>query len=499
VAFELGISASTDVNPMTAVAEGAAVFAESIDWSSQSRGRKTGRGTVAVGGALNLSFNYQARTPDTKAKVVAKLAGHVADGTAFQVDSLDTGWSSGKIPLKDGAAVDLPLAKPGGNTFRVFVFDAAGGPVKLAEDKISISRVAAQIDAIPASHSIGIEVLEKIGGRLVVDYFVREGDPLPRKGRRTYKAAESLRASAAGSLKFKLWEGNISDAVSDNRFIGLFEIKGSDLTDGVIAKGADLICDYEVLDSGNIFLDVTVPSVHGSFKSGRNFYSRQGVGIDYSNASRQIEEEGESVGERLDAVASKVDDPKLDQARERLDRAAAARDQGDPEAAKQAMEDIQEAKKLFAQARKEHQKDIRQIDLDAVAEFFDANVREHARAAEAGAFDNLVKTAQRSIDSPSGDFESYLDELRGKMFAILWRQDWFVINRFKRLSENTFLFPNREEHGQLCRVGQQALQAGEIDRLRQVVAQLEDIRIGSSAEDDMIAAANILRGTGHER
>jgi molecular chaperone DnaK len=31
VAFELGIAPSTDVNPMTAVAEGAAVFAESID------------------------------------------------------------------------------------------------------------------------------------------------------------------------------------------------------------------------------------------------------------------------------------------------------------------------------------------------------------------------------------------------------------------------------------------------------------------------------------
>ena len=44
VAFELGIAASTDVNPMTAVAEGAAVFAESIEWSSHSRGRKSSPG-----------------------------------------------------------------------------------------------------------------------------------------------------------------------------------------------------------------------------------------------------------------------------------------------------------------------------------------------------------------------------------------------------------------------------------------------------------------------
>ena len=51
VAFELGIASSTDVNPMTAVAEGAAVFAESIDWSSHSRGRKSARGAISTGWA----------------------------------------------------------------------------------------------------------------------------------------------------------------------------------------------------------------------------------------------------------------------------------------------------------------------------------------------------------------------------------------------------------------------------------------------------------------
>src|SRR3546814_17183392 len=43
LAFELGIAPSTDVNPMTAVAARAAVFANSIDWASQSSGRKSAR------------------------------------------------------------------------------------------------------------------------------------------------------------------------------------------------------------------------------------------------------------------------------------------------------------------------------------------------------------------------------------------------------------------------------------------------------------------------
>lgn len=495
VAFELGIAASTDLNPMTAVAEGAAVFAESIDWSSQNRGRKSGRGALSAGGTLDLTFNYQARTPDSKAKIVAKLGGRPADGTAFQVDSLDTGWSSGKAALKDGAVVEVPLAKPGENSFKVFVFDAAGGPVKLPQDKISISRTAAQIDAIPASHSIGVEALEKIGGRLILDYLVREGDQLPKKGKKTFKAGESLRAASAGSIKFKLWEGGIEDNVSDNRFIGMFEIKGSDFSDGVIAKGADLICEFEVLDSGNIFLDVTVPSIVNSFKSGRNFYSSRKGKIDYSKASKLLDEESDRVGSRLDEIASKVDDPKLDQARERLERAAEAKNnQSDPETAQQAMDDIQEAKKLLAQARREHLKVIRQLELNRAVEFFDTRIREHARPSETSSFDNLAKTAQRSIENNSGDFESHLDELRGKSFMILWRQDWFVIDRFKWLSEDSFLFPDASEHAQLCEVGRQALQAGDIDKLRQVVTHMDSTRVGTAGEDDMIASSNILVG-----
>ncbi|MFG9635871.1 Hsp70 family protein [Pseudomonas aeruginosa] len=494
VAFELGIAPSTDVNPMTAVAEGAAVFAESIDWASQSRGRKSARGAISAGGALDLSFNYIARTPDSKAKIVAKLGSSAPAGVEFQIDSLDTGWSSGRIALKDGAGIELNLTKPGDNTFKVFVFDSNGGPVSLREDKIVIARTAASIDAIPASHSVGVEARDKVGGRLSLDYLVREGDQLPKKGKKTFKAGESLKAGSAGSIKFKLWEGDISDPINDNRFIGMFEIKGTDFDDGVIAAGAELICEYEVLDSGNIVLEVSVPSISGSFQSGRNFYSSQEGKVDYTNQAKNIQEQSDHTLQRLDEMASKVDDPRLEQAREKLEQAGTIKtDEADPETAKQAMDHVQEAKRLLALTRKEHLKDIRQLELDKAVDFFDKVVRQHARPTEASSFDNLVKTAQRAIDNNSGDFESHLDDLRSRNFMILWRQDWFVIERFKWLAEDTYLFPDAREHAQLVAAGAEALKANDIDKLRAVVAHLDSIRIGSAGEDDMLAGANIVR------
>lgn len=495
VAFEMGIASSTDVNPMTAVAEGAAVFAESIDWKSTSRGRKSARGAIRAEAGRAVSFDFVARTPDTRAKIVARVSGNEIPGGEFQVDSLDTGWTSGRVRLEDGVALDVALPKPGENAFKVFVFDGAGRPIPLAEDRIVISRTAASIDAIPASHSVGVEAREKLGGRVGLDFLVREGDQLPKRGRKVFKTEESLKASSPGSIKFKLWEGEISDPVTDNRFIGMFEIKGSDIDEGVIAAGAELVCEYEVLDSGNIVMEVSVPSIGGSFHSGRNFYSRQEGQIDYSKASKLVEDQSEQVSTRLDEMSEKISDPQLDRAREKLERAEAlTAEADDPESAKEALDSVQEAKRLLALARKAHLKEIREMELERVVESFDKAVRRFARPSEESAFDNLVRTARRAIDSNSTDFEGHLSDLRGRCFMILWRQDWFVLDRFKWLAEATHLFPSTGEHAELVALGVEALRASDMERLRAVVAGLDSLRVGSAGDDDMIAGANIVRG-----
>jgi molecular chaperone DnaK len=125
----------------------------------------------------------------------------------------------------------------------------------------------------------------------------------------------------------------------------MFEIKGSDFDDGVIAAGAEMICEYEVGDSGNIMMEVSVPSIGGSFHSGRNFYSRQDGQIDYTQASKLVEEQSEHALQRLDEMESKIDDPRLQQAREKLEQAESIKSgETDPETAKQAMDNVQEAK-----------------------------------------------------------------------------------------------------------------------------------------------------------
>lgn len=493
VSFELGIAASTDVNPMTAVSEGAALFAESIDWTSQNRSRKKSKGSMSAG-TLDLTFNYIARTPDTKAKVMVKL-GNSVNGYEFQIDNNDTGWTSGKMILENGSSIQLPLAKYGENSFKVYVFDNIGKAISLPEDKIIISRTAASIDAIPASSSIGLEVKDKVGGKLVLDYLVKEGDKLPAKGERVYKAGESLKAGSTNSIKFKLWEGGITDPVTDNNFIGLFEIKGTDFDSGVIPTGADLIAEYEMHDSGLIVINVSVPSIGNSFNSGRNFYSRTSGQIDYSSASKLIETQSQEIIDRVEQIEQHVDDNRLYEAKEKLTKAQNnCANQNDPEATKQAMDDVQEAKKILAQTRKDHLKTIRQMELDNTVQVYEDLISEYAKSVEQNKFDNLRRSAQRAIDNNSNDFESYLEEIRQLNFDVLWNQDWFIVDRFKQFAESPYLFSDQNEFQQLVNAGVAALKSDDISKLRQVLVLMYSIKIGSSAQDDIFASSNIIRG-----
>lgn len=493
VAFELGVPGSSDVNPMTAVAEGAALFAEAIDWGSERRERKSSRGSVSATGPVKVNFNYVARTPDAKARIAAQVEGEAPSGTEFQIDSVDTGWTSGRIALKHGAMVELALSKSGDNTFKIHLFGASGGATQLEEDRIVITRTAATVEAIPASHSIGVEVLSRLGGTPEIEWLIRAGDHLPCKGSKRFKAGESLKAGSDGSLNFRLLEGE-SEEPSNNRFIGMMKVKGTDLEQGVIPAGAELICDYEMLDSGGLVLEVSIPQVGATIGSGRNFYSRQEGDIDFSRDKERVAEESEHTAGALDEISEKVDDPRLEQARKKLAQAEQLDDDdGDAERAQEAMEGVLAARRLLADVRKDHLKEIRELELEKTVSFFDSYLREHARPSEVTSFENLVRTARRSIDQRGREFESQLDELKGRNFELLWRQDWFVVETFRRMEATPHRFIDASRHADLVAQGKAALERDEIDALRAVVAQLWQLQYDAGSDMDMLDVANIVR------
>lgn len=489
IAYELSAPVKIDVNPMTAVAEGASIFAESIDWSSTSHNRKAANDVIKTD--IELSFKYTARTPNDEAKVMCILDKEL-NGYTIQFTSLDTGWSSGNAMLKTNLMMSLPLSQNGENTFSVKVFDEFGHEQPIGTDKIVITKTLATIGAIPASHSIGVEVIDKLGGVPSLVFLVNEGDSLPKKGTILFKSGQTIKAGTHDSINIKLWEGNIQSPITDNRFIGVYKIVGTDFDAGVIPTGADIECDFEMSDSGTIYLGASVPCIGASFRN-RNFYSRHQVDLTDIDS---IAEAGRDVLERIEDMAEKVDDPKLADAKKKAEKAANidSQPQCEPEELLKANEELLSAKTLISEARQANLKPIRQMDLDNCVQFFDEVVRQYARPAEEQAFDNLTRTAQRAIDNNDPDFDNQIDEMRSKNTLILLRQEWFVVDWYQRLTSTPSNFIDMSKFNELKQLGDTALSNDDIDQLRQILFELLAIQIRSDSGDGMFDIANIVKG-----
>ena len=87
-----------------------------------------------------------------------------------------------------------------------------------------------------------------------------------------------------------------------------------------------------------------------------------------------------------------------------------------------------------------------------------------------------------------------LEEIKQLNFDVLWNQDWFVVDRFKYFAENSYLFSDQNEFQKLVVAGVAAMKSDDINKLKQIISMMYSIKIGSSAQDDIFASSNIIRG-----
>lgn len=486
---ELGIAAVEGINPMTAVAEGAALHAESVDWSAERAVPKPRRGTVDAG---SVSIRYQARTEADEAMILVLTTGDGHRGGSVQVDNLDDGWTSGRMELGEKTESNVPLPKVGVNSFRIRVFDGEGRGVK--DEAISISRTVASVESVRAAHSIGLEVLGQVGGRTELDVLVNKNDPLPKTGAGRVKAVEKLRAGADQALRFNLWEGEIEAPVHDNHHVGTLEVSGTDLQDGTIPAGGTLEYEFDAGADGCIALQVKVAAVQ--FVTKATFFSREEGERDFRQEAPRVNEEGERLLERIERIEAKgISHEELSKAKKDVAHACEL-DPGeaDPEAVLRADEKLRAARGRLDAAKKDFGPEVAEIDLEEALEFFDAHVRETVGRADEMAVDNAVKSARRTLERSGSmaQFERLLETIQRTNFQFLWRQDGFVASMYQRMAQQAYKYPDQRLFRQLVAEGEACLKSDDIEALRRIVGRLHEAQPDAS-RTSLVDEANILR------
>ena len=296
-------------------------------------------------------------------------------------------------------------------------------------------------------------------------------------------------------MLFKLWEGEIRTPIKDNRWIGYYKISGRDFDDGVIPIGADIICDYEVSDAGTLHLGVSVPCIGADFGN-KNHYSRQEGQLDL-DATDRIADSAQDVLHRAEAMSEKISDPRLEKVQEKARKAASIGSKScDQEEVQDAFNESQAAKELLSQVGREHRREYRQTELDRCVDLFNQLARKFATPEESTDFDRLTGTAQRTIDrnGPDSDFENQLSELRLKSYAVLWRQDWFIISLFNTLIEKSYNYMDRKSFDELKSCGQRYVNHDQIDELREVVLALLNLQSPEVPGESLFDLVNVIRG-----
>ena len=141
----LSLKSDINVNPMTAVAEGASIFAESINWEDEKHRRKEKN---ASGNAnFQISFRFTARTSDDSAPIGFTVS--EVENYMVEIISSDTGWSSGRALLKDKMVLTLPLNVLGENRFEVIVYNEYGRAIQIKDSHIVITKTYGSVEAFP--------------------------------------------------------------------------------------------------------------------------------------------------------------------------------------------------------------------------------------------------------------------------------------------------------------------------------------------------------------
>ena len=483
VSHELGLSADMSIDPMTAVAVGAAIFCEGLDWSDQKITRKTTKERAMTEGEVSLQYDYTSRASDDRARIRIKPQDNsTSGGVEIQIDS-SKGWTSGRRRLDSGTTVELPLDNVGENHFRIMAFDKNGVLMKDAGREIVINRVVASAGALRLTHNLAVMIVsgEDDEAENTLHIFAEKGLALPDGGVvEDYRAARDLCAGEAPLLVqfFQQPEAINTIPGEPNLFIGSCEIKREEI-DADIVTGDDLSIHWDVDESGVMTFRVEL------MKSGKisNEIHLTNSAIDYDGEGGEhfvdnMVNEAKKELTRAKEISDADESPGIRKIKNSLDeQAAALQNVADGEERRGIAEKVRDLRQKIAKIRNDPQNRIANLksDLQEIEESFNEQCRNKADEQTCQRFDSLCQQAYNELengDTGYDDAKRSVNEMHTLFVRGLWSEPGFIITMFKHVSEEKHMALDAEKHDQLVEKGKEMLNDNDIDGLKQITHEL---------------------------
>ena len=176
---EVSPNVDTSVDPMTAVAKGATLYAATREIPADLM-------ATPDSDAIEIEMHYDTMSADQIAFLAIKVKDKrvMTEGMTVEVVRGDGAWSSGKVPYEDGGIViDLSLAEHTANNFTVRFTNDFGHNVKVTPNNLTILQ-GLQVSAAPLPYHIGFGVWDEENNRQEFVPFLglEKSKPVPAHG-----------------------------------------------------------------------------------------------------------------------------------------------------------------------------------------------------------------------------------------------------------------------------------------------------------------------------
>lgn len=257
----LGIPLRTEMNPTTAVAVGAAVFAgqqRNLRMPFPASDAKTDKP------AASASFVYARMTQNPEELLIGRVDG-ASDGDCYRLTRDDGGYDSGLKGL-DGRIVEpLPLVPHSLNRFRFELVGADGGSLPCGYDPIEIAQGRFALVGQPLPHDLCIEVDEPLLGETRLEQLFASNSILPLRKTFTRAVSKTIETGTDDFLSINIYEGSAVNLPAASRCIGQIRITGKELA-RILIQGSDLHLTVEVDESREIKVSAWVEMTEQKFE-----------------------------------------------------------------------------------------------------------------------------------------------------------------------------------------------------------------------------------------
>jgi molecular chaperone DnaK len=435
ISQSLGIAEYTKfLDPMTAVAKGAAVYAESIDAGKGSAKRAVTSSKATKN--FPLETKYESRVTTDTANLTLTLSSIDLDTVSVEVKN--STFSSGSFALNFQKEIKLTLTNEGVNEFLIEV-TVPGQSEKLAK-KIEIVKVSAVVNGIAVSDSLFFEVLNDEGTASVPELLIQVGETLPKKGKFSLVSAVEMTAkNPEAKITFRLYQGEIFDFIQDNTFIGELVLPATAL--GRLDKikvGDELLCSYEISEGQDLKVSVSVPSIGLKYD---DMYVSGAAILNPAEDWMEIAESGHRLKRGLEGYLQNNPSKELELKLVELDEAITTIETSlVEEEVKAAAEKIKEVRRQFFDLRQDNLPKRLLAKYQYTMNFFeskyDGQVKKSATNPERKTFSEHAVKAKAFAESGDeqgwdGEDDKMWDVIRG----IIWRSGWWVEAELQELAE----------------------------------------------------------------